>query len=82
MNQHHPDCDGWRTEHRVTIEVTETSSQRTPHLYRASCDECGLLYSYFVESERQARKFASGHEKSAECDGRCQLWDDLAADAA
>lgn len=73
VTRHHPDCDGWRTDHRVRINVERTSSLRTPLLYRAACEECGPLHAGSFARKADAGKFLT-HSTEVRCDGRCLEW--------
>jgi len=71
----HPDCDGWRTEHRRIVQ-TERYSNGTV-LYRLECEDCGPLHIGSAGSEASARSVAANaacREASVHCDGRCADW--------
>ena len=69
--EHHADCDGWRTAHRITVETDGHG------LRRFVCAECGPLhigsFGKAVTAVETARMFA-GHQSEVECDGRCRQW--------
>ncbi len=67
---HHPDCDGYRTAHRVTFTEDRTC-------YRAECAECGPLHvDLFGQRADCERQYAS-HACEVPCDGRCREWAQL-----
>jgi hypothetical protein len=68
---HHPDCDGYMTVHRSTVEVAR------PHqLAVATCEECGPLHlcSFGPAAHDVPRRIAAEHASEVECDGRCSQW--------
>lgn len=64
---HHPDCDGFRTAHRVTIERDGT-------LRRAVCAECGPLHVGLFGPAVPVERMFSDHASEVPCDGRCRDW--------
>ena len=68
---HHPDCDGYRTEHRTTVEIA-----RPYMLATAVCEECGPIHqgSFGPAAHDVPKRLANEHAREVECDGRCRNW--------
>lgn len=66
--KHHPDCDGWRTAHKVTFHTDRG-------MMEAHCEECGKLHvGSFGPAAHAACKAFQSHSAEVECDGRCMEW--------
>ncbi len=66
---HHPDCDGWRTAHRVYIVTDRDMS-------RAVCEQCGPLHLGSYGPSVNVERMYGGHSQEVPCDGRCMEWAD------
>jgi len=68
---HHVNCDGWMTEHRVS--VIETRFRDGYKDYHALCEACGELHVGAFGQKENAEAFYS-HQNEVSCDGRCKDW--------
>ena len=69
---HHIDCDGYRTEHSVSIERTRYANGSSS--FTAVCEECGPLHIGSYGDERAVRRLFGAHARGVACDGRCKDW--------
>jgi hypothetical protein len=71
--RHHSDCDGFRTEHRVSIVSAGAG------MYRAVCEDCGALHAGAygrTYSANDVWRMYADHPREIPCDGRCRQWED------
>ena len=70
---HHPDCGGYRTEHRTEVVIERKHGAA---LAAAVCDECGPIHqgSFGPAAHDVPKRLASEHAREVECDGRCRDW--------
>jgi hypothetical protein len=64
---HHPDCDGFRTAHRVTATPAVNAG------HSATCADCGELGGWFATPAAVVAAHR-GHAQDVRCDGRCRSW--------
>ena len=73
LEQHHPDCDGFRFAHVGT--VVNVGPPDHP-LWQPVCERCPWEGPRFGRSSRtDALRMASDHTELARCDGACADWD-------
>jgi hypothetical protein len=64
---HHPDCDGFRTAHRVMAEPSGVG-------YIAVCDDCGRFAAGWHKDRAAVERTHRDHAQEVACDGRCRSW--------